>query len=182
MAGYYGFTLVGVVEWGRGVVYLTSPGRPVDIGLQLFKAYYPLQQVRVQGECFYFFCFFTFIHFTSSPVPIFDLLYYLFYLPFCGRQHKMTHKGWRVVKLWLNQSMVSPWTSVCLSVCLSVCQSYVHPSGFHFRMITSKYQWIFTKLGMCIDIVEIWFGIANRQISSNFDGVICLRHIFISGR
>ena len=26
---------------------------------------------------------------------------------------------------------------------------------------------------MCIDIVEIWFGIANGQISSNFDGVIC---------
>ena len=38
----------------------------------------------------------------------------------------------------------------------------------------SKHQWIFTKLGMCIDIVEIWFGIANGQISSNFDGVICL--------
>ena len=29
----------------------------------------------------------------------------------------------------------------------------------------SKRQWIFTKLGMCIDIVEIWIGIANRQIS-----------------
>ena len=30
----------------------------------------------------------------------------------------------------------------------------------------SKYQWIFTKLGMCIDIVEIYFGIAtcNGQI------------------
>ena len=26
---------------------------------------------------------------------------------------------------------------------------------------------------MCIDIVEIWFGIANGQISSNFEGVIC---------
>ena len=26
---------------------------------------------------------------------------------------------------------------------------------------SSKHQWIFTKLGMCIDIVEIWFGIAN---------------------
>ena len=25
----------------------------------------------------------------------------------------------------------------------------------------SKHQQIFTKLGMCIDIVEIWFGIAN---------------------
>ena len=47
----------------------------------------------------------------------------------------------------------------------------------------SKHQWIFTKLGMCIDIVEIWFGIANGQISSVFDGVICQRHahIFVSG-
>ena len=46
----------------------------------------------------------------------------------------------------------------------------------------SKHQWIFTKLGMCIDIVEIWFWIANGQISSIFDGVICPRHahIFLS--
>ena len=29
----------------------------------------------------------------------------------------------------------------------------------------SKYQWIFTKLGMFIDIVEIWFGNADGQIS-----------------
>ena len=40
----------------------------------------------------------------------------------------------------------------------------------------SKHQWIFTKLGMCIDIVEIWFGIANGQISSMFDRVICPGH------
>ena len=33
-----------------------------------------------------------------------------------------------------------------------------------------KYQWIFAKLGMCINIVEIWFWIANRQILSIFDG------------
>ena len=48
----------------------------------------------------------------------------------------------------------------------------------------SKHQWIFIKLGMCIDTVEIWYGNANGQISSNFDGVICLRqaHIFVSGR
>ena len=32
----------------------------------------------------------------------------------------------------------------------------------------SKHQWIFTKLGMCIDIMEIWFGTANGQILSNF--------------
>ena len=47
----------------------------------------------------------------------------------------------------------------------------------------SNHQWIFTKLGMCIDIADIWFGIANGQISSIFDGVICPRHahIFVSG-
>ena len=46
----------------------------------------------------------------------------------------------------------------------------------------SKYQWIFTKLGLCIVIMEIWFGIADGQISSIFDRVICPHHvpIFIS--
>ena len=47
----------------------------------------------------------------------------------------------------------------------------------------SKLQGIFTKLAICIDIKEIWFGIANGQISSNFLGLTCPRHahIFISG-
>ena len=46
-----------------------------------------------------------------------------------------------------------------------------------------KHQWIFHQLGMCIDIVEIWFWIANGQISSIVDRVICPRHahIFVSG-
>ena len=53
-------------------------------------------------------------------------------------------------------------------VCLPICLSY-HLSVFlfpdnHF----SKCQWIFTKLGMGIDIVEIWFGIANGQILTIF--------------
>ena len=43
----------------------------------------------------------------------------------------------------------------------------------------SKYQWIFTKLGMCIDIVEIWSWIANGHISSMFDKVICMPHVYI---
>ena len=33
--------IVGVVGWCEGVMYLTSPGRPTDIGLQLGKACYP---------------------------------------------------------------------------------------------------------------------------------------------
>ena len=41
-----------------------------------------LQQVRVKGECYNFFCFFPFIHFPASPVPLFHLLYCLFYSPF----------------------------------------------------------------------------------------------------
>ena len=34
-------SLSGVVGWCEGAVYLTSPGRPTDIGLQLGKACYP---------------------------------------------------------------------------------------------------------------------------------------------
>ena len=49
--------------------------------------------------------------------------------------------------------------SACLSVRLSVRFSFPDDN-------LSKRQWIFTKLGMCIDIVEIWFWIANGQISS----------------
>ena len=44
-------------------------------------------------------------------------------------------------------------------------------SGYNF----SKCQGILIKLGTCIDMKEIWFTIANGQISSMFDRVICLR-------
>ena len=43
----------------------------------------------------------------------------------------------------------------------------------------SKYQWVFTKLSICIDIVEIWFGIANGQILSILNRVICPQHTHI---
>ena len=65
-----------------------------------------------------------------------------------------------------------------------VCPS-VHRLSVRFSFSDanfSKHQWVFTKLGMCIYIVEIWFGIADGQISPNFYGVTCLRHshIFVS--
>ena len=52
---------------------------------------------------------------------------------------------------------------------------YAHyTSGFLFPDdYFSKFQWIFTKLAMCIDIVELYFENANGQISSMFDRVIC---------
>ena len=40
----------------------------------------------------------------------------------------------------------------------------------------SKSQWIFTKFDIGIDIVEICIGIAQWQISSIFDRVICPWH------
>ena len=36
----------------------------------------------------------------------------------------------------------------------------------------NKCQWIFTKLGVCIDIVKIWFKMADVQISSIFDSYL----------
>ena len=51
------------------------------------------------------------------------------------------------------------------SVCPSVSRTSVRFSFPDDNL--SKHQWIFTKLGMCIDM-EIWFGIANGQIPSIF--------------
>ena len=62
-----------------------------------------------------------------------------------------------------------------------VGRPYVRPSSrpsvFLFPADNlSKHQRIFTKLGICIVIKEILFGIANGLISSNFYGVICPQH------
>ena len=56
------------------------------------------------------FLFLLFLHYhscsSSFPVPLFHLLYYLFYIfsPFLWETTQMTHKGWRVVKPQHNQS------------------------------------------------------------------------------
>ena len=58
--------------------------------------------------------------------------------------------------------------------------SALNTSVFSFLDETfGKSQWIFTKLGMCIGILEICFGIANGQISSIFDRVIFPQYIRI---
>ena len=81
-------------------------------------------------------------------------------------------------------TIVAGYYGFTLDVHMSVRPSISRPSvRFSFPDDDlSKHQWIFTKLGVCIDIVDIWFGNANGQISSNFYGVICPRHahIFIS--
>ena len=62
----------------------------------------------VEGECFHFIRFFTFIPVPFSPLSlsfISSTISSVFFLPFSGRWHKMTHKGWRVVKSQHNQSV-----------------------------------------------------------------------------
>ena len=52
-----------------------------------------------------------------------------------------------------------------------------HVCIFISRDNFSKCQWIFVKLGICIDIVQIWFRIADGQSLSIFDShlpAICL--------
>ena len=62
--------------------------------------------------------------------------------------------------------IVAGYYGITLVIHVSVCLSYVPLSVFSFPDDNlSKCQlWIFTKLAMCIDIVEIWFEIANEQI------------------
>ena len=78
-------------------------------GIQLILAYScarpaVLAAGKGRGGMFHFFFSFTFIHFPFSLVLLFHLIYYLFsLLHFSERRHKMTHKGWHVVKPQLNQ-------------------------------------------------------------------------------
>ena len=58
--------------------------------------------------------------------------------------------------------MVSRWSSVSPSVVRpSVRLSFPDDN-------LSKHQWIFTKLGMCIDIVEIWLGLLMGKFRQFF--------------
>ena len=75
------------------------------------------------------------------------------------------------------------------TICTNVHLSYVHLLNIHqfihcMSILSlfldnnlSNYHWIFTTLVMCIDVVEIGVVIADGQISSVFDRVICLPHI-----
>ena len=62
---------------------------------------------------------------------------------------------------------------VCVSAHLPVCCTSI--CIFFFRTITSKYQWILTKLDMCI-YNEMCLGIADGQILSIFYRVISPQH------
>ena len=81
-------------------------------GVQLILAYswaWPavLLAGKGKGGMFLFLLFFTFV---PAPFPSLSLSFIsstISFLPFSGRRHKMTHKGWRVVKPQHNQISMS---------------------------------------------------------------------------
>ena len=86
---------LGVVGCGKGVVHLTWSWSPTDIGLSWARPAI-LAVDKGKGRMFLFALFLHFHSFSSSPVHLLHLFFYL--LPFSGRWLKMTHKSWCVVK------------------------------------------------------------------------------------
>ena len=97
--------LGGWVRWRCPVAFVT--GAPNWYWPTVGQGLLSLQQVRVEGEC-YFFC--SFFHFPLSSLSISIIssttcVSSISFLPFSGRRHKMTHKGWHVVKPQHNVSV-----------------------------------------------------------------------------
>ena len=146
VAGYYGFMLDVHVSVCLCIL--------CHQGFQLILAYSwarPAILIAGKGRGGMF-LFLLFLHFHSCssffhvPLFYFPTVSSISFLPISGRQLKVTTK----VDVSLNPNTIDNNPSI------------------HFSFPDdnlSRHQWIFTKLGMCIDIVEIWFGIANGQIS-----------------
>ena len=98
---------MGVVVWCEGVMYLTSPGCPTDIGLQWARLAI-LVTGKGRGGMF---LFLLFLHFHSCSsffsVSVFQLFYYLFCL-FSPFFWEMTQNDPQVDVL-LNRNTISQW-------------------------------------------------------------------------
>ena len=89
--------------WCEGVMYLMSRGVKLILAYSWARPAI-LVAGKGRGGCFYFFCFFTFIPVPLSFLSLSFISSTISFLPFSGRWHKMTHKGWHVVKPQFNQS------------------------------------------------------------------------------
>ena len=132
--------LEGVVGWGKGFVYLTSLGRPTEIG-KVGQGLLSLQQTRIEVGCFYFFCFFSFIHFPHPPLSlsfISSTISSSSLLPVSGRWHKMTHASWRVVKPQHNQSKGTGYAWLIFHHFIQGRQLLWFPFCFHAHQSSSE--------------------------------------------
>ena len=84
---HWGVQLILAYSWARPAILVAGKGRR---GMFLFLLFLHFH------SCSSFFPVLSFISSTISSIS---------FLPFSGRRHKMTHKGWRVVKPQHNQSL-----------------------------------------------------------------------------
>ena len=80
---------VGWVRRGCPVAFVT--GVLNWYWLTVWQGLLSLQQARIEGECYYFFCFFTFFHFPLSSLAlsfISSTISSISFLPLSGRRHK----------------------------------------------------------------------------------------------
>ena len=119
---------MGVVWSGECAVYLSS------LGVQLILAsIWARPAILVAGKgrggIFYFFCFL----FLPCPYLLSPTISSVSFLPVYRRQHKVTHKGWHVVKPQHSQSNCDKDSScrqqrlIRLCRCkVDLCHSWVH--------------------------------------------------------
>ena len=86
-----------------------------------------LQQVSVEGECCYFFSSFTFFHCPLSSLPlsfIFSTISSVSFLPYFGRRHQMSYKGWHQVSFSPNTIFDINFLNAISIYCFYVSFSY----------------------------------------------------------
>ena len=116
-----------------------------------------------KGGMFYFICFFTVIPVPLSSLSLFFISSTISFLPFSLRWHKITHKGWHVVKPQLNQSTKKYRYFSCFSTdtcCRSSCCRHLGEvilissyNLFSWR-IKKNVMWIAPSISSCDDVSQ----------------------------
>ena len=129
---HWGVQLILAYSWARPAILVAGKGREV---------------------IFYFFCFYTFIHVPLSSLSlsfIFSAISSVSFLPFSGRRHKMTHKGWRVVKpQHRTQTLYDPKFDFKINI--GHCDLYF------------MVEWCGLTSWMLFDVWTLLFGIINQH-------------------
>ena len=101
---FFFFHALGWSGGAKGVVYLTSPGRQTDIGLQLVEACYPVAG-KGRGGCFISSVSSLSLLFLFDPCPSLLSIYLLSLLfsPFLRKTSQKDPQGLTVVKPQHNQ-------------------------------------------------------------------------------
>ena len=105
--------LILVYNWARPAILVAGKGRR---GMFLFLL---------------FLHFHSFSSFSVSLSFISSTISFISFLPFSGRRHKMTHKGWLVVKPQHNKQLTSTWAHSFARSTTALLESADYQSDSH---------------------------------------------------